>query len=199
MKNVLIASKNSGKIAEFKQMLSPLGIEVVSLLDFLDAPDVEETGETFQQNAKLKAEAITKRYGCIAIADDSGLVVDKLEGRPGVYSARYAGEDKDDQKNIEKVLEELSGIPMPERTAHFVCVLAISSPERPTYFVEGECHGLIATNPSGTEGFGYDPIFYVPGKGKTFAELSSNEKNTISHRARALQKLKKKFSELVNI
>ncbi|HET6872764.1 MAG TPA: XTP/dITP diphosphatase [Sporolactobacillaceae bacterium] len=196
MKKVLIASKNAGKIAEFRRMLTPQGYEVVSLLDYPDAPDVEETGDTFQENARLKSEAISQKFDCAAIADDSGLVVEALDGRPGVYSARYAGEEKDDQKNIDKVLDEISDVPMPERTAHFVCVLAVSVPGSPTLFVEGKCHGLIAQEPAGNQGFGYDPIFYIPDKGKTFAELSGEEKNEISHRAIALKKLEAQMSSL---
>jgi XTP/dITP diphosphohydrolase len=195
---VLIASKNKGKIAEFQRMLEPQGYEVVSLLDFPDAPDVEETGDTFHENARLKAEAIAKKFSCIAIADDSGLVVDALDGRPGVYSARFAGEEKDDQKNIEKVLNELSGVPMSKRSAHFTCVLAVSGLDFSTFFVEGECHGLITLEPAGSQGFGYDPIFYIPEKGKTFAELSADEKNKISHRALALKKLEAKMNTLTH-
>lgn len=198
MSKVLIASKNAGKIEEFRRLLSPLGYEVVSLLEFPDAPDVEETGDTFQENARLKAEAIAKAYNCIAIADDSGLAVDALGGRPGVYSARFAGEEKDDQKNIEKVLKELTGVSMSERTARFYCVLAVAGPGRSTLFFEGECSGLIAMEPKGTEGFGYDPIFYVPEKDKTFAELSSEEKNMISHRAQALKKLESRLGDLAS-
>ena len=198
MQKVLIASKNEGKIKEFHQLLLPLGFEVTSLNDLPDAPDVEETGETFQENAGLKSEAISNKYHCMAISDDSGLVIDALDGRPGVYSARYAGEEKDDQKNIEKVLEELKGVPMEERTAHFVCVLAVSRPGEATFFVEGQCHGLIAEAPAGDGGFGYDPIFLIPEKGKTFAELSSEEKNLISHRARALKMLESKLTGMKN-
>jgi len=198
MQKVLIASKNEGKIKEFHQLLFPLGFEVTSLNDLPDAPDVEETGETFQENAGLKSEAISNKYHCMAISDDSGLVIDALDGRPGVYSARYAGEEKDDQKNIEKVLEELKGVPMEERTAHFVCVLAVSRPGEATFFVEGQCHGLIAEAPAGDGGFGYDPIFLIPEKGKTFAELSSEEKNLISHRARALKMLESKLTGMKN-
>ncbi|MGV3488377.1 MAG: XTP/dITP diphosphatase [Tuberibacillus sp.] len=197
MRKVLIASKNEGKVKEFKRLLSPLGLEVASLNDYSESPDVEETGTTFQENARLKAEAISEKYECMAISDDSGLVIDALGGAPGVYSARYAGEEKDDQKNIEKVLSELDGVPMEKRTAHFVCVLAVSRPGEPTFFVEGECHGLIATAPSGDGGFGYDPIFYVPEIGKTFAELTSDAKNRISHRARALKKLESRLAQLV--
>ncbi|WP_027724146.1 XTP/dITP diphosphatase [Tuberibacillus calidus] len=197
MKKVLIASKNEGKIKEFRKMLAPYGTEVLSLNDLPDAPNVEETGATFQENARLKAETIAERYQCLAIADDSGLAIDALGGRPGIYSARYAGEEKDDRKNIEKVLKELEDVPMNERSARFVCVLAVSRPGSETVFAEGECRGLITTAPRGEGGFGYDPIFYIPEMNKTFAELTSDEKNAISHRARALKKLEKLLPELL--
>lgn len=197
MKKVLIASKNEGKIKEFRKMLAPYGTEVLSLNDLPDAPNVEETGATFQENARLKAEAIAERYQCLAIADDSGLAVDALGGRPGICSARYAGEEKDDRKNIEKVLKELEDVPMNERSARFVCVLAVSRPGSETVFAEGECRGLITTAPRGEGGFGYDPIFYIPEMNKTFAELTSEEKNAISHRARALKNLEKLLPELL--
>jgi len=197
MKKVLIASKNEGKIKEFRKMLAPYGTEVLSLNDLPDAPNVEETGATFQENARLKAEAIAERYQCLAIADDSGLAVDALGGRPGICSARYAGEEKDDRKNIEKVLKELEDVPMNERSARFVCVLAVSRPGSKTVFAEGECRGLITTAPRGEGGFGYDPIFYIPEMNKTFAELTSEEKNAISHRARALKNLEKLLPELL--
>lgn len=189
MKTVIIASKNAGKVAEFEKLFAGLDVTVRSLLDFPDAPDVEETGETFQENARLKAEAIASAYGMLAIADDSGLAVDALDGRPGVFSARYAGLEKDDRKNIEKLLKELEGVPFKRRTARFCCVLAVSGPGRPTRFVEGECRGYIAEAPSGTGGFGYDPVFYVPEKGMTFAEMPAQVKNQISHRAKAMEKL----------
>lgn len=191
MKTMIIASKNAGKIEEFKALFQPAGFEVLSLLDLKDAPDVEETGQTFKENARLKAEAIAKKYGCYALADDSGLVIDALDGRPGVYSARYAGESKDDQMNIEKVLSELDGVPMERRTAHFCCVLAVATPNGPTFYAEGKCEGLIAETPKGNNGFGYDPIFFLPDKNRTFAELTSVEKSTVSHRAKALQQLEK--------
>ena len=197
MKKVLIASKNEGKIKEFRKMLAPYGTEVLSLNDLPDAPNVEETGATMLENARLKAETIAERYQCLAIADDSGLAIDALGGRPGIYSARYAGEEKDDRKNIEKVLKELEDVPMNERSARFVCVLAVSRPGSETVFAEGECRGLITTAPRGEGGFGYDPIFYIPEMNKTFAELTSDEKNAISHRARALKNLEKLLPELL--
>ncbi|GGE42477.1 non-canonical purine NTP pyrophosphatase [Pullulanibacillus camelliae] len=189
MNRIIIASKNKGKIEEFQKLFHPFGLTIQSLLDFPDAIDVEETGTTFYENAQLKSEAIAKIYNTVAIADDSGLEIDALDGRPGVYSARYAGEDKADEANIAKVLEELKEIPFEQRTAHFTCVLSISAPNIPTRFVKGECHGLIAQQPTGTLGFGYDPIFYIPEFKKTFAELESEQKNKLSHRAMAMKEL----------
>jgi len=189
LKEILIATKNKGKVNEFEALFADKGIAVHSLLDFPNAIDVEETGSTFVENAKLKAEAISKQYNKIVIADDSGLAVDAIDGRPGVFSARYAGEDKDDLANIEKVLSELYGIPFEKRTARFHCVLAVAIPNEETKVFEGTCEGYISEEPVGDNGFGYDPIFFVADKKQTMAQLSKNEKNAISHRANALKKL----------
>ncbi|SFA39017.1 XTP/dITP diphosphohydrolase [Parageobacillus thermantarcticus] len=198
MKQVIIATKNAGKAREFQELLTKKGVEVKSLLDFPNCPDVEETGNTFAENAILKAEAMAHYFQTIVIADDSGLAIDALHGRPGVYSARYAGEEKDDQKNIAKVLEELKGVPFEKRTARFHCALAVAAPGRRTTVVEATCEGYITEAPKGENGFGYDPIFFVPQKGKTMAELSKEEKNQISHRAKALAKLEKQWDEIMN-
>jgi XTP/dITP diphosphohydrolase len=197
VKEVIIATKNAGKVKEFQTLFAEKEVEVKSLLDFENAPDVEETGETFAENAILKAETIANYLNKVVIADDSGLVVDALDGKPGVYSARYAGEHKNDKENIAKVLEELKGVPFEKRTARFHCALAVAIPRQRTVVVEGTCEGYIAEAPTGTNGFGYDPIFYVPEKQKTMAELSKEEKNKISHRANALKKLEKIWDELV--
>jgi XTP/dITP diphosphohydrolase len=198
MKQVIIATKNAGKTREFQALLGKRGVEVKSLLDFPDCPDVEETGSTFAENAILKAEAMARYFNTMVIADDSGLSIDALGGRPGVYSARYAGEEKNDQKNIAKVLSELVGVPFAKRTARFHCALAVAAPGRRTTVVEGTCEGYITEKPQGENGFGYDPIFYVPQKGKTMAQLSAEEKNQISHRAKALEKLDKQWDEIIN-
>ncbi|WP_156291217.1 XTP/dITP diphosphatase [Oceanobacillus salinisoli] len=190
MKRIVIATKNSGKAKEFKAFFSEKNMEAVSLLDIeKDLPDVEETGETFEENAELKAEEISRILGIPVLSDDSGLVIDALGGRPGIYSARYAGEDKDDRANINKVLQELEGIPEHQRTARFVCVLAVSRPGEETIFKKGYCEGLIASTPSGDYGFGYDPIFIPKGYKKTMAELGPEEKNRISHRKNAMVEL----------
>lgn len=191
MKEVIIATKNAGKLLEFQSILSQYDLKAISLMDLEDSPDVEETGSTFEENAVIKAEAISKLYGKMAIADDSGLSVDYLGGEPGVYSARYAGAEKSDAANIEKVLLQLNGVSKEERNARFRCALALAEPGRETVTVEGSVEGYITEEPIGENGFGYDPIFLVKDKAKTMAELTKEEKNKISHRAVALQKLAK--------
>lgn len=189
MKEVIIATKNPGKAREFEYIFSSRGISVRTLLDFPDIPEVEETGTTFEENATLKAEAVAAALNKMVIGDDSGLMVDALEGRPGIYSARYAGEPKNDSNNTKKVLAELEGVPEDQRTARFYCALAVAIPGQETFTVSGTCEGRILEAPRGSNGFGYDPVFYVPEKGMAMAELSSDEKNKISHRAIALKKL----------
>ncbi|MGR6858060.1 XTP/dITP diphosphatase [Bacillus halotolerans] len=191
MKEAIIATHNPGKVKEFKEILEPKGYEVKSLAEIGFTDEIEETGHTFEENAILKAEAVAKAVNKMVIADDSGLSVDNLGGRPGVYSARYAGEQKDDQANIDKVLSELRGIEKEQRTARFRCALAVSIPGEETKTVEGHVEGYIAEELRGEYGFGYDPIFIVKDKDKTMAELTSDEKNKISHRADALKKLSK--------
>jgi XTP/dITP diphosphohydrolase len=189
MKEVIIATKNPGKAKEFEHIFAPRGIAVKTLLDYPEIEDVEETGSTFEENATLKAEAVSKILNKMVIGDDSGLIVDALEGRPGIYSARYAGEHKNDQKNLEKVLDELKGVSEEDRTARFYCALAVALPGKEAITVSGTCEGRILDEQRGTNGFGYDPVFYVPDKSRTMAELTSDEKNKISHRANALKKL----------
>ncbi|GED02653.1 non-canonical purine NTP pyrophosphatase [Bacillus atrophaeus] len=189
MKEAIIATHNPGKVKEFKDILAPKGYDVKSLADIGFLEEIEETGHTFEENAVLKAEAVAKAVNKMVIADDSGLSVDNLGGSPGVYSARYAGEQKDDTANINKVLQELKGIEKEQRTARFRCALAVSIPGEETKTVEGHVEGYIAEEPKGENGFGYDPIFIVKDKDKTMAELTSDEKNKISHRANALKKL----------
>lgn len=191
MKEAIIATHNPGKVKEFKEILEPKGYDVKSLAEIGFTEEIEETGHTFEENAILKAEAVTRAVNKMVIADDSGLSIDNLGGRPGVYSARYAGEQKDDQANIDKVLSELKGIEKEQRTARFRCALAVSIPGEETKTVEGHVEGYIAEEPRGEYGFGYDPIFIVKDKDKTMAELTSDEKNKISHRADALKKLSK--------
>lgn len=196
MTALLIATTNQGKLREFKQLFHSFDLDLHSLNDFPDAPDVEETGSTFTENARLKAETLAKKYGMPTLSDDSGLMVDALDGAPGVYSARYAGEAKDDQANIEKLLRELKDTPDDARTASFVCVLALAIPGKPTRYLEGQLPGVITQAPKGDHGFGYDPIFYVSEFDQTLAELSNEQKNAISHRAKAMEKLQQLWPEI---
>ena len=197
MKDIIIATKNKGKAKEFETMFAPLGYRVLTMLDLEDAADVEETGETFEENAILKSEALSRQYNTIVVADDSGLMIDALDGRPGVYSARYAGENKDDEANIDKVLDEMKDVPEEKRTARFYCALAVSRPGHDTVTFSGTVEGTILSGRKGGNGFGYDPIFYVPELGKTTAEMAPEEKNVISHRAKALQKLRENLKQLM--
>ena len=186
MKQVLIATKNKGKVKDFEAIFGPLGYDVKSMFDVATDMDIEETGTTFEENAILKAEALARALNTIVIADDSGLAVDALNGEPGVYSARYAG-DHDDEANIVKVLEQLKGVPTPERTARFICCIAIAGPEIETKTFNGTCEGVISEMKIGENGFGYDPIFYVPVLGRTMAQLTAEEKSSISHRGNAIR------------
>lgn len=192
MKEIVIATKNKGKAVEFKAFFEKLGITAKSLLDFeAELPDVAETGTTFEENAALKAEQISALLGIPVLADDSGLVVDVLDGKPGVYSARYAHEQATDEENVVKLLETLRDVPLEKRTARFVSVLAIARPNAETTFAEGVCEGTIGYRKQGTEGFGYDPIFIPKGYLVTMASLSLVEKNRISHRKHALDVLER--------
>lgn len=189
MKEVIVATKNPGKAKEFEDIFASRGFKVRTLLDFPNIKDVEETGKTFEENAILKAEAVSEVLDKMVLSDDSGLIVDALDGRPGILSARYAGEEKNDQANIDKVLAELTEVPEEQRTARFYCALALAVPGQKTVTVSGACEGRILHEQRGEGGFGYDPIFFANEKGRSMAELSSDEKNNISHRAKALEKL----------
>ncbi len=186
-KELIFASHNNGKISEIRDMLAPLGIKVLSGND-LELPDVEETGKTFEENAYIKALAAAKEKNMPCIADDSGLCVDAMGGRPGVYSARYAP-NRDFNKGIEKLLNELAETKSSNRAAHFSCVIVLAYPSGKYKAFEGRVDGNISTHKSGDAGFGYDPIFVPTGFNRSFAEFDSVEKNKISHRGRALQKL----------
>lgn len=196
MKQVVIATKNKGKAKDFEAIFKPLQYEVVTMLDIAKDLEIEESGTTFEENAILKAETLSKALGKLVIADDSGLEVDALGGEPGVYSARYAG-DHDDEANIQKVLEKLQGVPDEKRTARFVCCIAISGPDIETKTFVGTCEGKILHEKRGTNGFGYDPIFYVAELGKTMAELTLEEKGAISHRGNAIRKLTEALPHLL--
>ncbi|ENH96122.1 putative nucleoside-triphosphatase, partial [Gracilibacillus halophilus YIM-C55.5] len=177
MKQMIIATKNQGKVKDFQSLFEPYNIKVKSLLDLAEPiEDIEETGTTFEENAQIKAEAICNKFHTPVIADDSGIEIDALQGAPGVYSARYAGEEKDDEANIHKVLDEMRDVSFDERTARFVCVLAVAQPNESTIFKRGECEGTIGFGKQGDKGFGYDPIFYPTNSRRTMAEMSTEEK-----------------------
>ncbi|RNC62831.1 MAG: Non-canonical purine NTP pyrophosphatase [Candidatus Dichloromethanomonas elyunquensis] len=185
---VLLATANQGKVKELKEMLKGEDAGILSLNDFPDFPDIEENGATFAENAMIKARTAALFTGLVTLADDSGLEVDALMGAPGVYSARFAGIPKNDGRNIDKLLAELQGVPEKERTARFRCCLAIVNPGGREYLTEGKVEGLILQSRRGKGGFGYDPVFYLPFLHKTMAELSLDEKNSLSHRAQAFRK-----------
>lgn len=197
-KTIVIATRNEGKAKEFEALFNKKGYQIVTLLDFPNIEDVEETGTTFNENALLKAETIAEKLNTLVLADDSGLVVDALHGQPGVYSARYAGEEKNDAKNNAKLLNELADYNENQRQAHFHCSLALAHPDKKSLVIEGRLDGEIAGVPRGENGFGYDPLFYLPEKGRTLAECSQAEKNQISHRADALKKLEQHLDDWLN-
>lgn len=195
---ILLASHNKNKIAELEALLKTVcaDAEVVSLSDVGFTDEIIEDGTTFEENALIKART-GARLGYITVADDSGLMVDALGGAPGVYSARYAGEDGNTEKNNAKLLAELQGVPKDKRTAHFVSVVACVFPDgREDIVVRGECPGEILTSPRGKTGFGYDPLFWYAPFGKTYAEMTAEEKNSISHRGVAMQAFAKAFAKL---
>ena len=181
----VLATHNPGKLREMGGILKDLGVEVVSPAALGIPVDVEETGTTFLENALLKAKAICRAANLPAIADDSGLCVDALNGAPGVYSARYGGEGLDDRGRYMLLLSSLRGAPT--RAAHFACAVACAFPNGDTLTAEGRCDGSIAYAPLGEGGFGYDPVFLLPGTGKTFGQLTQEEKSAVSHRGRALK------------
>jgi XTP/dITP diphosphohydrolase len=184
-RKLLIATRNAGKAREYQRLLADLPLEITwPELEKVEIM-VEETGATMAENAALKARAYATASGLLTWADDSGLEVDALAGEPGVRSARYAGPDASDEERCRRLLCQMENIPWEKRTARFRCVVAIAEPEGTLHFAEGVCEGIIALEPKGQGGFGYDPIFYLPDRGRTMAELSLEEKNQISHRARA--------------
>lgn len=191
LKTVVIASKNKGKVGEIKEMLSDLPLEILSLNHYPNAPDVEENGGTFLDNALLKGRAIADFTGLPVLADDSGLEVDHLAGGPGIYSARYAGTDATDEENNQKLLKALQNVPILQRGATFCCVLVLYFPHGGYKAFEGRWRGRIGDEYRGNHGFGYDPLFYLPEIGKTVAELTAAEKNKLSHRSQAVNELKK--------
>jgi len=191
--DLVIATKNKGKLREIQALLGDLGVNVLSLEDYPDAPDVVEDGKTFRENALKKALAINEFTGKPSLADDSGLEVDALGGEPGIYSARYSGEDADDLKNNELLLRKMKEIPDDKRGAQFVCFMALVGAEKsgvPNKVVKGLVRGSITHEMQGPRGFGYDPLFYYTRAKCTFAQMEPGEKNKVSHRARALKGIK---------
>lgn len=192
---LVIATGNPGKVIEIKDLLNGFPIDIKSLDDFGPIPEVEEDGETFDENAYKKASFTAKILGIPALADDSGLMVEALDGAPGVLSARYAGENATDEQRIAKLLKALKE--QARRKAAFVCVLSIAVPSGPALTYEARCEGLIAEQPAGQNGFGYDPIFFYPPLNKTFAQMTLKEKSQVSHRGKALNELKQEFDKVL--
>lgn len=186
----MLATKNRGKIREIKKILDGMGVEIFSLYDYPEVPEIEEDGASFFENALKKARSVSLHTGETVIADDSGLEVDALNGRPGVHSARYSGVDASDGKNNERLLKELHGVPLKERKAAFKCILVLYESNGTYQSFDGTLEGFIGVEPRGREGFGYDPVFVVPEYECTVSELSPDVKNEISHRAKALKKLR---------
>ena len=199
MQKFIVATKNKGKMKEIKEILKDFPFEVVSMEEAGINEDIEETGSTFEENALKKATEIMKLSGEVTLADDSGLEVDYLNGAPGIFSARYAGEGASDADRNNKLLAELKDVPFEKRTARFVCVIAAVWPDGRKIVTRGECHGIIHFKPVGNNGFGYDPIFFIPEYNRTMAELNSELKNKISHRAKAMELFKKEFIRMMEL
>jgi XTP/dITP diphosphohydrolase len=196
MPKLLLATSNPGKIREYRLLLDGLGYQITTLAEEGIAKIVAESGNNYEQNARLKALTYAELSQLTALADDSGLEVDALNGEPGVKSARFAGESATDTEKVSLLLAKLNGIPWERRTARFKCVISIASPRGRTEVCYGECHGMIAFEAKGGNGFGYDPIFFLPEIGKTMAEIPFEMKNQISHRARASQKARQVLKQL---
>jgi len=192
---LVLATTNKNKVKEFQEMVGDFPVEIRSVADFGTIPECIEDGETFDDNAYKKALHTAKILGLPAIADDSGLVVEALDGAPGVYSARYAGENATDEENCQKLLKEMEG--MTNRKAAFKCVLSIAVPSGPALTYEGSCEGTILEEKRGESGFGYDPLFYFEEFGKSFAECNSEEKNRVSHRGKALAEVREEFDKII--
>lgn len=195
MINIIVASGNPHKIEEIKVILAPLGYNIKSMKEMGIDMDIQEDGQDFEENALIKARTLAAITNEIVLADDSGLEVEILNNAPGIYSARYAGEHGNDRANNLKLLRKLKNVPEGKRGARFYCAVAMVYPEGKEIVVNGECKGIIGIEPKGNGGFGYDPLFYIPQLGKTYAQLDSEEKNSISHRSKALGMLKKVLLE----
>lgn len=195
MKRVIFATKNKGKIKEIQAVLGD-SYEVITMEEAGINTDIDETGTTFEENAAIKAETVRDLCGEIVLADDSGLEIDYLNGEPGIYSARYMGHDTSYDIKNKNLIDRLTGVPDEKRTARFVCAVAAAFPDKPTIVVRGTMEGIIGYEIKGENGFGYDPIFFLPEYGMTSAELSPEEKNRISHRGKALRAIKEKLEEM---
>ncbi len=193
---LLLATSNKGKVREYRSLLQSLPFDLVTLAEVGITADVEEVGETLEENARLKATALAAQSQMSALADDSGLEVDALGGEPGWLSARYAGEGAFDRDRVNYLLSKLEGVPWEERSARFRCVIAVAVPDGQVEFCSGDCRGVIALEPKGEQGFGYDPIFYLPELDKTMAELPLEVKNEVSHRGKAARKVSQALKRL---
>jgi XTP/dITP diphosphohydrolase len=194
---IIVATKNKKKLREIKEIWRGLGLKIASLADYPDSPRIIENGKTFQENAAKKALKIARFTGKLTLGEDSGLCVDALDGKPGVYSARFSGKDKDDAKNNLKLLKLLSGRPLKERKAYYACAVALADKDGLIAAVEGRCRGYIGCVLRGHSGFGYDPLFVIPRYEKTFAELGTAVKHKMSHRYRALEKTRKTLQKYI--
>ena len=202
MTELLVATTNPGKFAEVQAFLAKLPLQITSLKNLTNPPEVVENGRTFEENALKKARTLAEYSGLLTLADDSGLEVDALGGEPGIYSARYAGAEGDDERNNQKLLGELTGVVEEQRTARFVCALALCAPQSQgmkEWVVRQTCEGRIAFAPSGSHGFGYDPLFFYPPFGKTLGEIERDAKATVSHRGKALMKLAEVLATLLEV
>ncbi len=196
---IIFATGNKGKIKEIQMILADLGVEVVTMKEAGIVIDIEENGQTYEENALIKARAVAEYADCVVMADDSGLEIDYLNNEPGIYSARYMGEDTSYTIKNANLIERLQGVPDEERTARFVCAIAAVFPDGKEVTTRGIIEGRIGYEEKGANGFGYDPIFYVPRFGKTTAELSEEEKNQVSHRGNALMLMKEELKRYANI
>jgi XTP/dITP diphosphohydrolase len=200
--DLLVATTNRGKFVEVQAHLRKFPLRILSLQDLTNPPAVVEDGKSFEENAIKKARTLAEFSGLVTLADDSGLEVEALGGAPGIHSARYAGEDADDEQNNQKLLRELANVPEPKRNARFVCALALSLPRANAgseWIARESCEGKIALAPTGCQGFGYDPLFFFPPLGKTFGEIERDRKATVSHRGKALTKLASALPKLIDL
>ena len=195
---IVLATGNQHKLREFQQILDADTLEIVPQSAFPGCPEVIEDGNSFEENALKKARAIAAHTGCVAMADDSGLEVDALDGAPGIYSARYAGEPRSDERNIALLLETMRHVDSTQRGAQFRCVIAVVTPDGRELVAQGLCRGRITTEPLGSDGFGYDPVFLHEPSGRTFAQLDSSEKNSISHRGLAVRNVRELLPAFLN-